>query len=276
MKRDDKITMREGALSRFGKEVGGRSGIVLSPGHLYEAPFTAYVHLMGLEGGRLVRPEDILPNEDEKIDAALKETKRVLELCGDFDEAVSRAKNMPLVDRLRYVADSMGKEYVFDYFNSILNEPASGVKVGQWITGVDSKGQKFSFEVSGVEYNRNPKHAAVYGSYWFVEGENHSVVVYVDGEPRKTLSARTDRDNWANWTNDYAVTDKKPMELPEVGRWIAATDVEGTTKVIKVRDHNRYGNTTLLSAWGPNGNARIEHVGEVVVKEGTLVEWEYV
>lgn len=213
-------------------------------------------------------------NEDAKIEVALAQTKKDLGLCGGFDDAVEKARTMTFVDRLKHVAATEGRQDVFTHFEEILNKPEYVMpevpKEGDYVRLTMKDGYSEEGEVKST-----------------IEYQGH-VNVLVQGSKHRQWIPKTqaDADYTRKWDGPRSIIVKvekiaKPVEIPEIGKWIEATDAAGTTKVIEVNMNNH---TNSKTTWIGNGEsafdgfyARIDDAGKQSQgRRGRIVSWKYV
>lgn len=236
----DQVKMRKGAVSYYGTDVGGLTGEVTM---VYAKDMA--VLLTGVSGNKIVKFGDAIKieevhnvkTEDEKIDKALEKTKKDGGYCGDFDRAVERAKNLPLVERLKFVAQDMGEMDIFHEFEANLkamNAPFEALPTpaeGDYITAVTKDGETHTGTVTQVgtitDSGTLPYVSFLINNKWSVIcTDRESFDYYSNVEPHNVLTS---------W--EYTA---KPVKIPEVGRWIKATTKDGKTHEFEVTKNSQF------------------------------------
>lgn len=213
------------------------------------------------------------------IDAALARLKKSEGLCDRFDAAVKRADNLTRLERLQFVAIDMDRG---DLYNLLVKEldkpkyivPTTPVK-GEYVRLTMANGETREGEVRATGFVNNLNQYP--GGYTSVNLQGDS-----SWREYHIFHSQEGADHY-DWAPDRKVVavEKivKPVELPEVGRWIEATDAEGTTKVIEVTINGTSLGVTRISHWwvSPN-NARIDDADLVdpSTDRGRIVSWKYV
>lgn len=277
-KAGDRVRIKVGANNLYMDYTGPGEGKVQNPNYPTLPSGSPYTVLVAVNGGvgKLFRAEDlelITATKDNKIADALKQTKKDLGLCEEFDQAVEEAKNLPLVKRLEYVARDRNEQSVFDHFLSVLNKPEYVMPEvpakGDYVRLTMANGDVKEGEVESTEKNQEGQDYP----QGFTEINLNKGIVYIFHCQQGF--------NYYNWANERKVVKvehiTKPVEIPEVGKWIAAVTQDGKTHTFEVTENDRSGDKVYLwnGKTSPLGNGYRPAINGSY-SGCNIVSWDYV
>lgn len=218
----DKITMKPGAKSLQGYDAGGKTGEVHDPLVRGFKQYTLSVEFPGEYGRKLMRPEDILPTvttpTDDQIRAALATVKRENNYCEEFDCAVKEAENLDFLGRLKAVAVEKDRLDIYHQLLTALKpEPEPEYK----------EGDRVHYTVNNIDFVQ-----ALIDGKWVYEYNPRSPDCISHDYDRKPFP-HPDR-KIINTVNLKPGREFTVPDVPEIGKWIEATYVDGHTDTFKV------------------------------------------
>jgi len=276
----DKVTMRAGAKSLYDMELGGLTGEVKNADTTYASrTHTLEVKFPRDGTARLVRPEDVVPAKtggytDAQIDAALKTVKANGGYCREFDVAVQEAREMPLLDRLKYVADDNDRVHIYvellDALKAAETPPYVMPKVpevGDYVRLTMKNGKIKEGEVKNLRR-------------WTDISFEPIEVSLPDGD--YGYCYQKDPGNYnPMWQIIKVEQLPKPVKIPQIGKWVEAVTKDGKTHTFKVTA-NKYSTdstgATFLRAEVKNGNDFFVAPDRGYYRDETrwIKSWEYV
>lgn len=198
---------------------------------------------------------------DTKINDALVALKRRHpELCWEFDHAVERARSLPFLDRLNFVAQEKNRLDLYKELVEILDPPAVVLE--------HREGEYVHWKIIATFY------AEFVDGAWYVRGEDNEAWEH----------PRTPKEFEGLWMEQEDIISHGFLKgttspsIPEIGKWIRATTKDGKTHQFQVTDNDDHHGGVFLQEDVSSGQDFYINLQPKESDDKTrwVVDWEYI